>query len=93
MNIFRGVVYFLEWERRLPNPSDWPVLEDRKYLRGGFGFEVGEGSSGVCLEVSGYPHPMPEACVFQDRETRRVVGWLHGHGGRCRFIPSLSQSG
>ena len=93
MNIFRGVVYFLEWERRLPNPSDWPVLEDRKYLRGGFCFEVGEGSSGVYLEVSGYPHPMPEACVFQDRETRHVVGWLHGHGGRCRFIPSLSQSG
>jgi hypothetical protein len=61
MNIFRGIIYFLEWDRRLPNPSDWPVLEDRKFLRGGFCFDVEKGSSGVCLEVCGYPHPMPEA--------------------------------
>ena len=32
-----------------------------------------KGSRGVCFEVTGYPHPVPEACVFQDRENSEFL--------------------
>lgn len=35
---------------------------------------------------------MSEACVFQDRETRSVVGWVHGQWGAVSVMASQIDS-
>lgn len=92
MNILRGGFYFLEWGRHLPNLSDWPVLDDWKFLQGGFCFDVEKGSRGVCFDATGYPHPVPEACVFQDRENSeccRMASWIWGGGVGNGFFGTI----